>query len=715
MASERGVGYWVIVAYAYILIFWGTLLLARASIHSHPTYRAQTLLLLCGVLAPLATNAVFQLRWSPIPYLDLTPLSFTFAAFVFTWNFYRQGLLFPAMPVARDQVLQSMRDGVIVLDLEHRILDLNQAAQEIVGRDISKVLGRKITNFVLLPEEFSESSEGARIFDGTCRCEGSDDFRHYEVSASPLRTKLAGLVGRALIFRDVSERKRADEQYRRLFTAIEHAAEEVMITDRDAAIVYTNPAFTRITGYSREEVVGKNPRILKSGLHDAAFYAAMWDTLLAGKAWRGIVTNKTKDGSLVQEEATIAPIFGDSEGTSGYVSVKRDVTDQQRLESLLKRAQRLEAVGQFAGGIAHDFNNLLVPIIGYADLLMNSFAPEDPRASDVKEILGAAEHARVLIRQLLAFSRRQVLDLGPVELAQVIKGLMTMLRRTVRESIEFDTDFAPNCGLVQADISQIQQVVMNLVVNAQDAMPDCGRISIHVAEVDSSAVPAQNDMPVTPGRYVKLAVADTGVGMTDDILQRVCEPFFTTKADRGGTGLGLATVHGIVQQHGGILTIVSTPGKGTAVTAYFPVCEDAAPRTLAAESPKERGGTHVGGRVLLVEDNATVRRVVCTLLEESGYEVLPFARGDTCIQAVRENGGGIRLLVTDVVMPDLNGTELYQALRPLLPQLRVLYMSGYADDVLHDFDSTDREVAFIQKPFSHAEFMTKIAALLQNE
>lgn len=712
MATKRGPGYYCIVSYAYVLILAGAVLLARAAVYSHKTYRYQTGLLMCGVLAPLATNAVFQMRLSPVPYLDLTPLSFTFAAFVFTWSFYRHGLLFPPMPVARDQVLQSMKDGVFVLDLEQRILDLNQAAQEIVGADTSKIVGRKITNFVMLPEEFAVSLDRARVFEGTAHPQGREEVRTYEVSVSPLRTKLAGIVGSVLIFRDVTDRRVADEQYRRLFTAIEHAAEEVMITDRDGKIVYTNPAFTSITGYTREEAFGKNPRFLRSGVHDDAFYAEMWNTLLAGCVWRGIITNKKKDGTYVQEEATIAPIFGDTERTSGYVSVKRDVTEVKRLESLLMRAQRLEAVGQFAGGIAHDFNNLLVPIIGYGDLLIDSFAREDPRRNDVKEILAAADHARGLIRQLLAFSRKQVLDLGPVDLGQVVKALMTLLRRTTRESIEFSLDVTPNCGLVRADITQIQQVVMNLVVNAQDAMPDGGRLSIRIAEVDCSSIRTQDGTPVAPGRYVMLSVTDSGIGMPDEILQHVCEPFFTTKGDQGGTGLGLATVHGIVQQHGGAISIVSKQGQGTTVAAYFPVCTDAVMPSEDELPPQTHDKAHTGGHVLVVEDNPSVRRIVCTLLQENGFEVTSYGDGETCIQAMRKSSDPVRLLVTDIVMPKLNGTELYRELSALMPDLPVLYMSGYADQVLRETDSTNGKIAFIQKPFSHGEFMGKIGALL---
>lgn len=712
MASERGPGYWFIVSYAYLLILAGTYLLTRAAIYSHRTYRYQTGLLMFGVLAPLATNAVFQLRLSFVPYLDLTPLSFVFAAFVFTWSFYRHGLLFPAMPVARDQVLQSMKDGVFVLDLEQRILDLNQAALDIAGAEITKVLGRRIAHFVMLPGEMASLADGARVFEGVARRDASGTVRHYEVSASALRTKLAGVVGSVLIFRDVTERHLAEKQYRQLFTAIEQAAEEVMITDLDGNIVYTNPAFTRITGYTREEILGKNPRILRSGVHDDAFYAQMWNTLIGGEVWRGIITNRKKDGTLVQEEATIAPIYGDTEGTSGYVSVKRDVTEEKRLESLLMRAQRLEAVGQFAGGIAHDFNNLLVPIIGYGDLLLGSFTREDPRREDVREILNAAEHARGLIRQLLAFSRKQVLDLGPVDLGQVVKGFMTMLRRTTRESINIELDIVPGCGLVRADMTQIQQVVMNLVVNAQDAMLDGGRIAIRVAETDAACIRARGDVPVPPGRYALLSVSDTGPGMSDEILQHVCEPFFTTKSDKGGTGLGLATVHGIVQQHGGALSIVSKLGEGATVTAYFPVCTDTAVPETDAEPAARSETVHAGGRVLVVEDNPSVRRIVSILLQENGYDVLAYPEARACIEAVRQAGDPIRLLVTDVIMPGLNGTELYRELLTLQPALPVLYISGYADNVLREVDSSAEKVAFLQKPFSHAEFMEKVGSLL---
>jgi PAS domain S-box-containing protein len=708
MGTTRGGWYVVLVSWAYVSILLGAFLLFRAAIRSHRRYRSQTALLLCGVLSPLIVNVIFQLRLNPIPYQDLTPMSFTFAGLVLTWDFLRHGLLFPPMPVARDQVVQSMRDGVVVLDLDNRILDLNQAAQDMLSDDPESLLGRSLSDFVDSSEGTGASSNTPASAAMVLQRAGAHT-RHLEVSFSPLSTKWAGPVGNVAILRDVTERKLADLQYQRLFTAIEHTAEEIVITSRTGTIVYVNPAFERNTGYAREEAVGQNPRFLKSGVHDEAFYRDMWKALGEGRVWQGTLTNRRKDGTHIQQEATISPILDGDGAVVGHVAVERDVTEQLRLQGMLRRSQKMEAVGQLAGGIAHDFNNLLVPIIGYADLLQATMEPSDSRRDDLSEVLEAAKRARRLTRQLLAFSKRQVLEMGPVDINDAVCDLAAMLRRTTREDIDFDLLLAPRLQTVWADVSQIEQVLMNLVVNSQDAMPKGGGLTIRTANVDAGDIHPHGDARVQPGSYVMLAVSDTGTGISDDVLEHVFEPFFTTKEEKGGTGLGLATVYGIVQQHEGAISIGGTQGEGTTVAVYFPVMEAATGARPSRHTAIPRENPPIEDeRVLVVEDDTMVLRVVCALLKEQGYQVRSFSDGRECLEAVERGVDSASLLITDVIMPHMNGRDLHERLKARLPGLRVLYMSGYADDVIDEAALAGDGAGFIQKPFSVVELREKL-------
>ena len=714
MASQRGPWYYVVVATAYAYVLAGSVLLVRGAIRSHKMYRRQAMLLVGAVFLPLVANVVFQLRLSPIPYMDVTPLTFSFATFALSWSFIRYGLLFPPMPVAKDQVLQSIRDGVLVLDLERRILDANPAALEMLEAAQERLLGRQAGDFVELPDSLFNDS---RDKDATAELAAGSSAvpdRVLEASVSPLHKRWAGIVGNVLILRDVTERKRADLELRRLFAAMEHAAEDVMITDLDDVILYVNPAFERLTRYEKDEVIGRKPDFLRSGSQDRGFYRGMWDTLKAGNVWRGTITNCRKGGSLLKQETTISPIFDESRNIVGYVTVGRDLSEQEHLRAMLRQSQKTEALGRLAGGIAHDFNNLLTPIIGYADLLMESLSRGDERREYLKEVMDAASRARSLTHQLLAVSRRQVLEFRPVDLNRTVVDLMHLLRRTIRENIETTLERESELMPARGDVSQIEQVVMNLVVNAQQAMPHGGRLTLRTFSV------AAEDVPLVPGKaaagesYVALSVTDTGVGMSAEAQEHVFEPFFTTKANDGGTGLGLATVHGIVEQHEGAVSVVSQEGTGTTVTVYLPVTEEEA----AAEGDGGRAACSepdsvMTGTILLVEDNDMVRRVVSDMLSDAGYDVVSFCDGAKCVEAVSTGEYVPDLLLTDVIMPVMGGGQVVRHIRKLLPDLPVLFMSGHVDEVTEQEDLTAKDVGFIQKPFTPGELKAALREVLE--
>lgn len=364
-----------------------------------------------------------------------------------------------------------------------------------------------------------------------------------------------------------------DQERRRLSAAIEQAAESVVITDMAGDILYVNPAFERTTGYSRTEVLGRNPRILKSNRQDAAFYKQMWATLTTGQTWKGHLVNKKKDGAFYTEEATISPVLDEKGSIVNYVALKRDVTRELQLEEQLRQAQKMEAVGRLAGGIAHDFNNLLTVLIGNAALALDVLPPDHPVYSDLQVIERSARRAADLTRQLLAFARRQISHPQILDLNELILGIEEMLRRLIRADIELVTALASVRGHVRADIGQLEQVLVNLVVNARDAMPNGGKLTLETADVVVNEDHVRRHPEVPPGEYVRLAVTDTGIGMTESVKAHLFEPFFTTKEVGQGTGLGLATCFGLVKQNDGYILVDSEPGQGASFKIFLPRME----------------------------------------------------------------------------------------------------------------------------------------------
>ncbi|OQX18106.1 MAG: hypothetical protein BWK76_08625 [Desulfobulbaceae bacterium A2] len=496
---------------------------------------------------------------------------------------------------------------------------------------------------------------------------------------------------------DMTEALRAEEQRRRLATAIEQAAETVVITDARGSILYVNPAFERTTGYSREEALGNNPRILKSGEQKAAFYQQMWQTLVEGHIWEGRIVNRRKDGSHYTEEACISPVRDENGAVVNYVAVKRDVTREIALEQQLRQAQKMEAVGQLTGGVAHDFNNLLQVINGHAALAMTDLTGASPCRHHLQEISRAGERAARLVSQLLAFSRRQVMQLELLDPNVVINELMRMLRRVISENIRLDFVPGPGVGLVRADRGMLEQILLNLCVNARDAMPDGGQVTIATEEVQLDAPSVAGEGDVTPGRYLLLSVGDTGCGMDEVTLEHIFEPFFTTKPLGQGTGLGLATVYGIVRQHNGMIHAVSQPGQGTTFRIHLPVSD----MLLTAEAARPQLGGIIGGdeTVLLAEDDDMVRDLTRSVLERAGYRVLCARDGDEAVDLFQRQGESVDLLLFDVVMPRMGGREASVRILAQRPGLPLIFASGYSEDAIHTDFVLDQGLTLLPKPF----------------
>lgn len=507
-------------------------------------------------------------------------------------------------------------------------------------------------------------------------------------------------------------RQAAEESLRKLSRAVEQSADTVMITDLRGLIEYVNPSFETLTGYSRQEVIGKTPSILKSGEQDSESYRELWQTILSGNVYRSILANRKKNGETYYVEESISPIRDSQGQTTHFVANGRDLTDRLRLEAQLVQAQKMDAIGRLAGGVAHDFNNLLTIITSYSELALDSVIPGTPLQTKVQEILSAARRAAELTRQLLAFSRKQPRALRVVELNAVVDGIVKTLHRLIGEDIELI--FIPGHELcrVRLDPVQIEQILMNLAANSRDAMPQGGRCTIETSAVDLDDEYVQQKRAVIPiGPYILLTVSDTGVGIPADHLSHIFEPFYTTKPTGQGTGLGLATVYGIVKQNHGFVWAYSEPGMGTILRIYLP-CVDkgeivAEPAATSIEVALP--GTET---LLLVEDEEAVRRSSAEYLGRCGYTVLEAKDGVDALSVAKNHTSPIHLLVTDVVMPHMSGGQLAGELETLRPETKVLFVSGYAGKTVVDHKVVDLESNFLQKPFTLKQLASKVRLAL---
>lgn len=613
------------------------------------------------------------------------------------------------------RLFESAKDGILILDAETGlIVDVNPFLIELLGFSREAFLGKKVwelgffKDILASQENFAELQRARYVRYEDLALEASDGRRVEVEFVSNVYLVDHEKVVQCNI-RDVSARVRAQEAHARLSTAVEQSAEAILITDAGGTILYVNPAFEAATGYSRAEAVGQNPRLLKSGRQGAEFYQQMWAVLSRGEVWRGRMTNKRKDGTLFEEEATISPVRDPAGRVVNYVAVKRDVTKEAYLEQQLRQAQKMEAVGRLAGGVAHDFNNLLGVITGYAEIVDKRLADDDPLKDKVGQILKAGERAAGLTRQLLAFGRKQVLEPRVLDLNHVVAGMQKMLPRLLGEDVELATTLEPGLGSVIADRGQIEQVLMNLAVNARDAMPEGGRIAIetHNADLDESYVAAHG--PVRPGPYVMLSVSDTGAGMDAATQARIFEPFFTTKAVGQGTGLGLATVYGIVHQSDGHVWVYSEVGLGTTFKVYLPRVDARAPQPLdEGPAPLSRGTE----TVLLVEDDASLREILREILATAGYTVLVARDGADALQVVDAHSGPIQLMVTDVIMPGVPGPRVAEVITRTRPETRVLFISGYSEDLVARHGLAGPGRAHLDKPFGSEALLRKVRELL---
>ena len=517
-----------------------------------------------------------------------------------------------------------------------------------------------------------------------------------------------GLVALEGFITDITERRRAEEQLVRLAAAVEQAAEDVVLMDVDGNITYVNSAFERTTGYSRAEALNRSPRFLDSGAHDEAFYRDIQAIAGSGRTWKGRFVNRTRDGRVILQDASISAIREPSGRIVGYVSSRRDVTQEVERERHAARAEKLEAIGTLAGGIAHDFNNILSAIVGYAQMAQMKCPPGSAIHQDLEAVLQGSRRAADLVRQILTFSRQERGEERPVQVSLVVKEATRFLRATIPSTIEIRGDFRSE-SVVLAEPTEIHRIVVNLCTNASLAMRGAGGVlDVGLADVEVDAAEAARHPGLAPGRYLRLRVRDTGCGMPPEVVAHIFEPFYTTRAEGEGTGMGLAVVHGIVKRCRGAIVVESAPGRGSTFDVLLPVAPCAAPAAPAASEAAPVGTE----RVLFVDDEPLVAGLAVDMLGQLGYRVRTFTDSRQALAAFEADPDAFDILVTDMTMPGMTGEELARRAKALRPRLPVVLCTGYSETMTAEKARALGIDEFVMKPVAGSDLTRLVRAAL---
>lgn len=610
------------------------------------------------------------------------------------------------------RLFESARDGILILDAETgKVVDANPFLLQLLGYSYDEVYGKYIwalgvfKDIAASKEAFQTLQENEYI--------RYDDLPLETLDGKPIAVEFVSnvyLVDHNRVIqcniRDITERKQADAERKRLMAAVEQSGEVIFMTDAKGIIRYVNPAFERTTGYSRKEVEGQTPNFLKSGEQDEQFYHHLWETISGGRIWEGRMVNRRKDGTLYTEESTISPVRDPSGRIVNYVAVKRDITSQLRLTAQFQQAQKMEAVGMLAGGVAHDYNNMLSVIIGYAELALFKVDETQPLYSDLQEIIKAAKKSAGITRQLLTFARKQTIIPVVLDINQAVESMLKMLRRLIGEDIDliWIPDASP-CP-VKMDPVQVDQILANLCVNARDSITYIGKVTIETGNTVFDEQYCSDHFGFVKGEYVVLAISDNGCGMDNETIGQIFEPFFTSKGVGQGTGLGLSMVHGIVKQNNGFIKVYSEPGRGTTFRIYLP--RDAGESIVKLQENVAQYPLGHGETVLVVEDESELLDLDKKILEKLEYRVLAAGTPGEAIRLAEEQAGKIQLLITDIILPDMNGMELAERLHTLCPGLKIMFMSGYTANMIAHEGVLDEGVNFIQKPFAIHDFAVKV-------
>ncbi len=611
-------------------------------------------------------------------------------------------------------ILDSTLDAVAVVDRQSRILLANTQFEKIFGYNRREVTGQPIQKLIAKHPQTLPDPPSASV------AQLGLSGRHKTGREIPLDIRLCpqhtpdGLVVTSTI-RDATERRQSAEALQLRDQALKAISQGIFITDHarpDDPIVYVNPAFERFTGRPAAELLGQTWKsVLGSGSSPEAL-----DGIRAAFQEGGTSTTEFSgsrpDGSPFWAVLSVSPIRAAAGRVDHFAGVVTDVTDQRRLEAQLRQALKMEAIGRLAGGVAHDFNNLLTVILGHSEMMMKDLEPEHAAQFSAREIHQAGERAAQLTRQLLAFSRKQVLAPVTLNLSNLVTDMEKMMRRLIREDIELSLTLEPNLRSVKVDPGQMTQVMMNLLVNARDAMPQGGNIAVRTANAELTEAHARRRPEIRPGPYVQLEISDTGCGIDDAVKPHIFEPFFTTKELGRGTGLGLATVYGIIKQSDGYIYLDSTPGRGTTFTIFLPQAQHET-ATNSKVLPRPRPTRKQEHTVLLVEDDENLRALIGKVLKEGGYQVLTARNGPEALNVSHKHRGPIHLVLTDVVMPIMSGTAMARRLAAQRPDTRVLYMSGYTESAVACQGISTSDMVFLQKPFKADDLVSKVREALE--
>jgi two-component system, cell cycle sensor histidine kinase and response regulator CckA len=614
-------------------------------------------------------------------------------------------------------IVSSSDDAIIGKTLEGIITSWNLGAERMYGYSATEAIGKSVSMLVPsgCPDEIPEILE--RLGRGetvehyqTVRIRKDGKVVHVEITASPIRDAMESIVGASTIGRDITDRKRREEDQSRLAAIVESSDDAIIGGTLDGIITDWIGGAERIYGYSADQVIGKSMDLLFS-LGGSSEVVELMEKIKRGQRVGKSDIRVGPQGGEINITLVHAPIRNADGQVVGVSTVARDVTEGRNMEEMFRQAQKMEAIGQLAGGVAHDFNNLLGVILGYTELLLGRQGLNDQQRKDIKQIQKAGERASLLTRGLLAFSRKQVLQPRVLNLNAVIAGTEELLQRLIGEDIELRVILDPKVGCVEADSGQLEQIVMNLAVNARDAMPAGGKLSIETSSVESDENCSAEGAPVRPGPHAMLSVADDGCGMDTRTKSRIFEPFFTTKGFGKGTGLGLATVYGIVKQCGGSIKVDSQLGIGTSFKICFP-CVAPVPELSLLNDNEKISVDRAEQTILIVEDDGALLEVTHRSLKDIGYEILTAGSPAEAINIAENHRGPIHLMVTDVIMPGMSGRQLASHLSVARPLMKVLFVSGYTDDTIAHHGVLEPGVAFLQKPFSPSALGHKVSEVL---
>lgn len=612
----------------------------------------------------------------------------------------------------------SMRDAIIVSDTNRLIINANQpATKEIFGYDTDEIIGKSAR--ILFADDEGFHYTGREVYDFKEYIKGRILQVNYkrkngqifpaEVYAMKLIDESGSVIGNLGVIRDISKRKETEETLKNLnnqFTALLNALpDRITLISPEWKLLWANDFSLKYLNKEKENVVGRLCYEVWHNRTEPCKICAVRESFQSGNP--AMIHLTTPDKKFWEVRAF--PLKDNKGIVNGVISISRDITEQKKLEEHLRQSQKMEAVGQLAGGIAHDFNNILTAMVVYGGLIQMKTKEDDPLRHYANLILSLSEKATKLTQGLLAFSRKQIMNMQPVNINELIKNFEKILSRLLREDIELKTFLSNDILVSEVDPAQIEHVLMNLATNASDAMPNGGILTISTDLVDIDAEYAQVHGYGKPGRYILISVEDTGIGMDEYTRERIFEPFFTTKDMGRGTGLGLSIVYGTIKQHNGYINVYSEPNSGTTFKIYLPVAEGTTLKNDYSMSETIKGGS---ASILLAEDNEEVRQGIKAFLENYGYKVTEAVDGEDAIEKFKQNKEEIDLLIIDVIMPRKNGKEAYQEMLTIKPSLKALFISGYTANIIHKKGILDKGINFIPKPVSPNEMLKKISVIL---